>query len=185
MHLLALLHYVGPLKYHNHGFPYPIIYFKLHVTLSFLGGLAWSHLDLIFLVSSLTRRRSKTQEPQSADSRYSGDSDSGSRPRGVTSGVFPASDQLPRGRSATALSLNEDDSAEVDSVCEFKLMFAFLPFWRHNHYFIPLLLAPYFAKDIWNLVLFCLKGAFLSCLKGCFVLSYQTSNSYKIQIHMK
>ena len=145
MHLLALLHYVGPLKYHNHRFPYPIIYFKLHVTLSFLGGLAWSHLDLIFLVSSLGRRRSKTQEPQSADSRYSGDSDSGSRPRGVTSGVFPASDQLPRGRSATALSLNEDDSAEVDSVCEFKLVFAFLPFWPHSYYLIPLLLAPYFG----------------------------------------
>ncbi|KAM7428800.1 transmembrane and coiled-coil [Porites harrisoni] len=66
--------------------------------------------------SSLGRRRSKTQEPQSADSRYSGDSDSGSRARGVTSGVFPASDQLPRGRSATALSLNEDDSADVDSL---------------------------------------------------------------------
>ena len=101
-------------------FPYPFIYCKLHVTLSFWGDLAWSHLDLIFLAFSLGRRRSKTQEPQSADSRYSGDSDSGSRLRGVTSGVFPASDQLPRGRSATALSLNEDDSADVDSVCEFK-----------------------------------------------------------------
>lgn len=125
MHLLALLHYVhvGPFKDHSHRFPHPYVYFNLHVTLSFFGGdLAWSYLSLIFLVFSLGRRRSKTQEPQSADSRYSGDSDSGSRPRGVTSGVFPGSDQLPRGRSATALSLNEDDSAEVDSVCEFKLV---------------------------------------------------------------
>ena len=115
-------------------FPYPFKCFNLHVTLSFWGDLAWSYLDLIFLVCSLGRRRSKTQEPQSADSRYNGDSESGSRPRGVTSGVFPGSDQLPRGRSATALSLNEDDSAEVDSVCEFKLVFL-----------IPPLLAPYFG----------------------------------------
>ncbi|KAJ7389095.1 Transmembrane and coiled-coil domains protein 2 [Desmophyllum pertusum] len=71
--------------------------------------------------SSLGRRRSKTQsECPLVDTRNSGDSDSGSRPRGITSvGISAggaASDQLPRGRSATALSLNEDDSAEVDSL---------------------------------------------------------------------
>lgn len=70
--------------------------------------------------SSLGRRRSKTQDGQSTDSRYSGDSDSGGRPRGATaaasSAVGASSDQLPRGRSGTALSLNEDDSAEVDSL---------------------------------------------------------------------
>ena len=119
----------GSFKDHN-AWQISLPFYILQVTCNslFLGGdLAWFHLDLIFLAFSLGRRRSKTQEPQSADSRYSGDSDSGSRPRGVTSGVFPASDQLPRGRSATALSLNEDDSADVDSVCEFKLVFAFLP----------------------------------------------------------
>lgn len=69
----------------------------------------------------LGRRRSKTQECPSVDSRNSGDSDSGGRPRGATSAVSSssgaASDLPLRGRSATALSLNEDDSAEVDSVC--------------------------------------------------------------------
>lgn len=73
------------------------------------------------LFFSLGRRRSKTQESQSTDCRNSGDSDSGGRPRGVTSAASSAggisSDQPARGRSGTALSLNEDDSADVDSVC--------------------------------------------------------------------
>ena len=72
------------------------------------------------LFFSLGRRRSKTQEPQSTDCRNSGDSDSGGRPRGATSAAGTAggvpSDQQPRGRSGTALSLNEDDSGDVDSV---------------------------------------------------------------------
>ncbi|XP_078384307.1 transmembrane and coiled-coil domain protein 3-like isoform X2 [Oculina patagonica] len=70
--------------------------------------------------SSLGRHRSKTQESPSVESRNSGDSDSGGRPRGATSAVSStssaASDLLPRGRSATALSINDDDSAEVDSL---------------------------------------------------------------------
>ena len=80
------------------------------------------HRSISFLYR-LGRRRSKTQECSSADSRNSAaDSDSGlGRPRGATtaasSGSGVGSDVLPRGRSATALSLNEDESGEVDSVC--------------------------------------------------------------------
>ncbi|XP_020615947.1 transmembrane and coiled-coil domains protein 1-like isoform X2 [Orbicella faveolata] len=70
--------------------------------------------------SSLGRRRSKTLECPSVDSRNSGDSDSGGRPRGATSAVSSSSgavsDFSARGRSGTGLSLNEDDSAEVDSL---------------------------------------------------------------------
>lgn len=70
--------------------------------------------------SSLGRRRSKTLECPSVDSRNSGDSDSGGRPRGATSAVNsssgPVSEFSTRGRSGTGLSLNEDDSGEVDSL---------------------------------------------------------------------
>lgn len=70
--------------------------------------------------SSLGRRRSKTHDQQSTDSRNSGDSDSGGRARGVTSvsssGGGASSDLMTRGRSATTLSLNDDDSADVDSL---------------------------------------------------------------------
>lgn len=65
--------------------------------------------------SSLGRRRSKTQEAQTADHRNSADNDSNVRPRGSSSVSMP--DQLPRGRSGTTLSLNEqEDSADVDSL---------------------------------------------------------------------
>lgn len=59
------------------------------------------------------------------DSRNSGDSDSGGRPRGATSAVNSSSGTVSevsaRGRSGTGLSLNEDDSGEVDSVCTCKV----------------------------------------------------------------
>ena len=59
------------------------------------------------------------------DSRNSGDSDSGVRPRGTTSAVSSSSGAVPevsaRGRSGTGFSLNEDDSGEVDSVCTCKV----------------------------------------------------------------
>ena len=51
---------------------------------------------------------------------------------GSSAGGVPL-DQLPRGRSATALSLNEDDSAEVDSVCNFTLMPINIPYNIHIH----------------------------------------------------
>ncbi|PFX16322.1 Transmembrane and coiled-coil domains protein 1 [Stylophora pistillata] len=71
--------------------------------------------------SSLGRRRSKTQESSTSDSRNSADSDGGQgRPRGAASAVSSSSgtgsEIQTRGRSGTALSLNEDDSGEVDSL---------------------------------------------------------------------
>ena len=70
---------------------------------------------------SLGRRRSKTQESSTTDSRNSADSDGGQgRPRGATSVVSSSSgagsEIQTRARSGTGLSFNEDDSGEVDSV---------------------------------------------------------------------
>ena len=69
----------------------------------------------------LGRRRSKTQESSTTDSRNSADSDGGQgRPRGATSVVSSSSgagsEIQTRARSGTGLSFNEDDSGEVDSV---------------------------------------------------------------------
>lgn len=69
----------------------------------------------------LGRRRSKTQESSTTDSRNSADSDGGpGRPRGATSVVSSSSgagsEIQTRARSGTGLSFNEDDSGEVDSV---------------------------------------------------------------------
>lgn len=71
--------------------------------------------------SSLGRRRSKTQESSTTDSRNSADSDGGQgRPRGATSVVSSSSgagsEIQTRARSGTGLSFNEDDSGEVDSL---------------------------------------------------------------------
>nr|XP_058966422.1 transmembrane and coiled-coil domains protein 1-like isoform X2 [Pocillopora verrucosa] len=71
--------------------------------------------------SSLGRRRSKTQESSTTDSRNSADSDGGpGRPRGATSVVSSSSgagsEIQTRARSGTGLSFNEDDSGEVDSL---------------------------------------------------------------------
>ncbi|CAH3144026.1 unnamed protein product [Pocillopora meandrina] len=71
--------------------------------------------------SSLGRRRSKTQESSTTDSRNSADSDGGQgRPRGATSVVSSSSgagsEVQTRARSGTGLSFNEDDSGEVDSL---------------------------------------------------------------------
>lgn len=69
----------------------------------------------------LGRRRSKTQESSTTDSRNSADSDGGpGRSRGATSVVSSSSgagsEIQTRARSGTGLSFNEDDSGEVDSV---------------------------------------------------------------------
>lgn len=78
----------------------------------------------------LGRRRSKTQESSTTDSRNSADSDGGQgRPRGATSVVSSSSgagsEIQTRARSGTGLSFNEDDSGEVDSV-RIKAFFIFL-----------------------------------------------------------